>query len=139
MEVIKAPVEIKNKVNQFYRAAGYSGSWGENEQAYCLSDSDNIVGAVKVESLEGVLILRGMYIASDKQSNGYGSLLLSQIEPVLNKAKSYCLPFDHLEDFYGKAGFVRISETELPAFLQKRLGKYVDQGHSVMAMMREAS
>jgi predicted N-acetyltransferase YhbS len=60
-------------------------------------------------------VLRGMYVHPEHIGKGIGSGLLKAIEPVLAETNSYCIPFDHLFDFYGKAGFSRIEPNDAPA------------------------
>lgn len=37
---------------------------------------------------------------------------------------TYCIPYDHLENFYGLIGFKIINEEDVPAFLQERIQEY---------------
>jgi len=136
MHIIKAPEDLKTQVKQFYSNMGYGGGWSENEQAYCFLVDNTVKGCVKVEKIQGVCMLRGMYLEKSLQRNGVGTSLIKHIEPVLNEATSYCLPFAHLSEFYGQIGFEEISSDSLPDFLVARFKKYQEIGHNIIAMKR---
>jgi len=137
MHIVEAPQELKIQVNQFYRNMGYHSGWSENEQAYCFLVDNAVKGCVKVERIHGICMLRGMYLEKNSQGKGLGTLLIKHIEPALNEATSYCLPFVHLSEFYGQVGFEKISSESLPDFLITRFNKYQEMGHKVIAMKRK--
>ncbi|ODN43794.1 hypothetical protein BGC07_13920 [Piscirickettsia litoralis] len=68
------------------------------------------------------------------QGQNIGTRLLEYIEPVLKRQLSYCLPYDYLIGFYGKIGFKKVDELELPVILLERLQKYLNQNKPVVAM-----
>ena len=137
MHIEEAPQELKTNVNEFYRTMGYHSGWSDNEQAYCFLADDVVKGCVKVEKIHGIRMLRGMYLQKNLQSKGFGTLLIKHIEPVLNEATSYCLPFAHLSEFYGQIGFEKIPCESLPDFLITRFKKYQEMGHKIIAMKRK--
>jgi len=137
MYIIKAPEDLKTQVKQFYSNMGYGGGWSENEQAYCFLVDNTVKGCVKIEKIQGVCMLRGMYLEKSLQRNGVGTSLIKHIEPELNEATSYCLPFAHLSEFYGQVGFKKVSSDSLPDFLVARFKKYQEMGHNIIAMKRK--
>ncbi len=72
----------------------------------------------------------------DYVRKGIGRQLLAAMEPALAQTESYCIPRDHLFDFYGRAGFKVIDQTKAPPFLSTRLASYIDEGLSVAIMHR---
>ncbi len=130
---------MKPLLDSFYQQVGYHSCWGEHERAFCLQADKQIKGSVKVESIHGVSILRGMYLANELHGQGYGSKLLRHIEPLLNQTISYCLPFSHLTDFYNQIRFYPINPQQLSEFLQVRFAEYQKDGYDIVAMKRDIS
>lgn len=136
--VIKeADVTYRQQLNHFYRIQGYHSDWSATERAFIALDNQQIVGAVKVESINNTRILRGMYVAASHQDKGIGKQLLTYIEPLLNERMAYCLPLFHAADYYKKIGFFNISLRQLPNFLQTRYLHYQAQGYQIKAMQRK--
>ncbi len=136
MKIIKAPSSLKIEINQFYHKVGYHSHWSGNEQAYCMLDNNLIIGAVKIEELDDFFVLRGMYLDNNFHQRGLGTQLLKFIEPILNKAISYCLPFNHLTPFYQQVNFEVIQVEQLPLILMNRFEKYRNEGHQIIPMYK---
>ena len=137
MEILEADESFRAGLNLFYREQGYHSGWSNAERAFIATNNDEIVGSVKVETYNGVFVLRGMYIAEEYQSKGLGTAFIKHIEPILNEAVSYCLPFSHLAEFYGQIGFQSINPDNLPMSLTKRYRGYEVQGYQIIALHRE--
>ena len=75
-------------------------------------------------------------VAPESRGQGVGRQLFTAIEPSLSQSESYCIPRDHLFDFYGRAGFKVIDRREAPPFLSTRLASYIDEGLPVAIMHR---
>jgi len=137
MRIFEADSFMKDAVGQFYKEQGYHSAWSHTERAFiCLNDGA-IIGSVKVELINDVTILRGMYIASEFQGKGLGLQFLKHIEPVLNLRTAYCMPLAHVTDFYKHIGFNEVEESQYPEFLQQRCEKYREMGYSITTMRRE--
>jgi GNAT superfamily N-acetyltransferase len=139
MKIVEASEDLKNQINTFYKSVGYHSDWSSTERAFCSLLNNEVIGSVKVESVHGVSILRGMYLAESIRNKGYGSKFIQFIEPVLNKSISFCMPFSHLELFYSQVGFKKIKMQQLPLFLQKRFAAYENDGYTIIAMQRDVS
>jgi len=137
MKVFEANDEFRHQLNQFYSQQGYHGAWEATERAFICVENDQIVGAVKVELINDVSILRGMYVSESYQNQGIGTRLLQLIEPVLNKHTGYCMPLEHAADFYKKIGFTEVSINKYPDFLKARCLGYIDAGYKIKTMIRE--
>lgn len=79
-----------------------------------------------------------MYMHPQKVLKGIGTRLLQFREPILSETESYCIPFDHLLGFYGKAGFKHIQHNQAPGFLAERIENYFKDGKKVVIMHRPA-
>ncbi|AUI88326.1 GNAT family N-acetyltransferase [Vibrio azureus] len=137
MRIVEADSSMKEAVGQFYKEQGYHSAWSDSERAFICLDGDAIIGSVKVERINDVTILRGMYIASDFQGQGLGLKFLKHIEPVLNSHVGYCMPLAHVTDFYTHIGFKEVEESQYPEFLQQRCEKDREMGYSITTMRRE--
>lgn len=126
----------RHRVNAFYQLTTYKRPVSGSDRVFVAEDADMIYGAVRIESADGVLVLRGMYMHPDYVRQGIGGQLLTAIEPPLSRTESYCIPRDHLFDFYGRAGFKVIDQREAPPFLSTRLASYIDEGLPVAIMHR---
>lgn len=124
------------RVNAFYQLTTYKRPVSRSDRVFVAEDADMIYGAARIESVDGVQVLRGMYMSPDYVRQGFGGQLLSAIEPALSETESYCIPRDYLFDFYGRAGFKVIEQGEAPLFLSTRLASYIDEGLPVAIMHR---
>ena len=128
----------RDTINSFYKSTGYKGSWGESERAFYISESSKIIAVVKIENIDDIFTLRGMFVLDSYKKKGYGSELLNHIESTYKNQTLYCIPFAHLNKFYGKIGFEVIPKKEFPSLLKSRIHKYQKNGSNVIAMKRLA-
>jgi N-acetylglutamate synthase-like GNAT family acetyltransferase len=94
------------------------------------------VGIVRLVDEEGHLVLRGMNVRPECQRQGIGKRMLVELQGHIDERDCYCLPFSHLEDFYGTIGFERIGKDQAPDHLAKRLERYTAMGLDVIIMKR---
>ena len=124
------------RVNAFYQLTTYMRPVSGSDRVFVAEDADTIYGAARIERADGVQVLRGMYMHPDYVRKGIGRQLLAAIEPALAQTESYCIPRDHLLDFYGRAGFTVIHRAKAPPFLSTRLSGYLKEGLPVAIMHR---
>ena len=139
MIIIEAEQARRHEINLFYREQGYHRHWSDTERAFVCLFNNKVVGSVKVESIDNINVLRGMYITEKFQGKGLGRRLLRFIEPVLNLQVSYCMPLAHVSDFYEYIGFSKVLESEFPIFLQERCEEYRKCGYQISTMIREST
>ena len=77
-----------------------------------------------------------MYTHPSRVLQGIGASLLKAVGRELSARDSYCIPFAHLRDFYGKVGFGIIPEIAAPQFLRTRYEAYIKVGLDVIIMFR---
>lgn len=139
MEIFEASLNYIDQINQFYIEQDYHSDWSSTERAFvCVNDS-KIIATVKVECINNVTILRGMYVSENYQKQGIGTKLLAFIEPVLNEKIAYCMPLEHASGFYEKIGFYEVCESLYPDFLKVRCKSYIDSGYKIKTMRRDIS
>lgn len=121
-------------VAAFYAAVGYGGGIASSDLTLCAHVDGKLAGVVRLCPEHGVTVLRGMQVHPAFQRQGIGRLLLTHCAPHLDQGTAYCLPYDHLTQFYAGAGFH--ASDALPAFLAQRLQAYLASGQKLLAMKR---
>ena len=122
-------------VLQHYEVCNYGGGIDWKDQV-AIAVSDQIVGAVRICSENGVMVLRGMQMKPEFQRKGIGSALLEFLEANTVMNDCYCLPYKHLANFYAKIGFEEIPIRDAPVFLAARLEKYRSNGNTEIIIMQ---
>jgi N-acetylglutamate synthase-like GNAT family acetyltransferase len=122
----------------FYLSCGYRAPVNPDDFNLIAVLGSDLLGAVRICKEQGVAVLRGMQVRQDWQRRGLGSRLLAACLPTLDRHVTYCLPYMHLEAFYGHAGFYLVDVRDLPDFLAQRLNKYRSEGQAVIAMQRSS-
>ena len=121
----------------FYDTCGYEGAAiREGDQVVLAKSGAQIVGVGRLCREQEVLVLRGMQIQAAFRRQGLGSRLLAGLVAQMGEESCYCLPYDHLGEFYAQAGFSAVPGPQLPDFLAQRLASYLALGRKVMAMRR---
>ncbi len=127
------------RVRDFYDRMGYHGDVRASDLVLAAEDGGELIGAVRLCEEEGERVLRGMYIRRDHQRSGLGTEMLNRLVAFLGARRCWCVPFDHLTGFYGKAGFRTADRMEAPEFLRIRLATYRERGMKVTLMVREGA
>lgn len=120
----------------FYASQNYSAGAREEDVVIAALDKNKIIGVVRLCREEGVNVLRGMFIDKPYQRKGIGSSMLEKAASLMENKEYYCIPYSHLEDFYGQIGFREIATSAAPAHLQERLARYLGMGNRMMIMKR---
>jgi N-acetylglutamate synthase-like GNAT family acetyltransferase len=100
----------------------------DNDDIFVLAKQDNqIVGAVRLCLENGTYLLRTMQVREELQGQGFGRIILTEFEKLIQQMKVnevLCMPYEHLEYFYGIIGFEKINLNESPEFLIDRLNNF---------------
>lgn len=136
MEFRELDITERPLVNAFYQKTTYKRQVSPHDRVFVAINAGTILGATRIELADNVQVLRGMYMHPEHIRLGIGSRLLRHVEPVLGQSPSYCIPADHLLDFYGKVGFTVIAPEKAPGFLASRHETYSREGKSVAIMYR---
>lgn len=121
-----------------YSDWGYSGVLTTSETILLAEQAGQWLGMVRCTREEGVLMLRGMWVAPATRGRGVGTRLLEVFVQHLKGQECYCIPHRHLTDFYGRGGFVEERSEAAPPFLRKRLASYRSNGGDVVLMRRQS-
>jgi predicted acetyltransferase len=119
--------EARPHVDALYKRNNKSHKARDTDVFFVAFDGDQAVGTVRFCVENGDALLRSMQIDEKYRRQGIGSKLLQMFDAYLNENKIravFCIPFAHLEGFYGQIGFRRVRTAEAPNFLQDRLEEY---------------
>ncbi|MEM8814926.1 MAG: GNAT family N-acetyltransferase [Pseudomonadota bacterium] len=120
----------------FYALTSYSRPIADTDRVVVAEDQGQVVSAVRIEQVDDVFVLRGMYTHPSRVRQGIGASLLRAVEHKLAGRDSYCLPFAYLQGFYGEIGFEAIPEVAAPKFLRRRYAAYIEDDLDVIIMFR---
>lgn len=128
----------KECIDAFYASEKRHVDVGTSERFVIAENNGIFIGVMRLCKEEGEYILRTMYISEVFRGKGLGREMLKVFEPLIEGKICYCLPFEHLAEFYGSIGFKSIAIDLAPPHVQKRLTEYIRKGLSIIVMMRSA-
>lgn len=124
-------------VNKFYKHCRYSAKAGRDDIVFVVKNASGISTAVRLQLRQpGVYFLRSMCVAPEYRRQGLGSILLQGMESFLNPITCYCYPFDHLQSFYGRAGFSVVAPEHAEPYMLEAYQRYIAQGRKLLLMIR---
>ena len=127
------------RIETAYAAWGYRGGVSPQDVVYVAERGRELLAAVRRTHEHGVVMLRGMYVATELQRQGIGAKLLDAFVNDLHGVACYCVPYAHLLSFYGRVGFASLADEPAPNFLRDRLASYRARGLDVLVMRRAAN
>jgi GNAT superfamily N-acetyltransferase len=123
-------------VRSFYTSVGYGCGIHPGDRLLVSRVEKSIVGAARLCTEGGTLVLRGMYVAEGRRGQGIGSRLLESISGAIGSSGCWCIPYSHLTEFYSRIGFYVCDEEAIPPFLVERWERYTGSGQKVVIMKR---
>lgn len=127
-------------VDPFYEQEGKSQHRARHSDLFFAAFlEDTIVGVCRFCIEENTPLLRSMIIHAPLRSQKIGAKILESFVLYLdtnNFRPTYCIPYGHLENFYGRIGFKMVTEENSPAFLQKRIQDYRKNSSNTYMIMR---
>ncbi len=123
-------VEGKNAaplVDPLYERNGAQSRAREIDLFFIAREKDSVIGCVRFCRENDIALLRSMMIDADYRRKGVGRQLLNAFSKYVRNQKIspvYCVPYSHLETFYGQIGFRKINDEDAPDFLIERLKNY---------------
>jgi GNAT superfamily N-acetyltransferase len=124
------------RIEVFCRERGYRGFLSPDAAVVIAERGVAVLGLGRVQPDDGVLVLRGMGVDSGFRRRGIGTRLLDLLVAEIGARPCYCIPYAHLREFYGRAGFADIDLAAAPHFLRDRVLEYRHAGNDVTLMRR---
>ena len=127
-------------LGRFYKRNGYKGKIQPDDLCVWLEQNGKIIAAARLTMLKSeakpYIQLRGVWVDKQQRGKGLGSLLLTHIKqhPEKGSIDLYCLAFTHLETFYQKHGFKKLSNQECPTYLSLAEVRYKKRGTPTILM-----
>lgn len=130
---------IKLDLDEFYKRNDSNGTARATDLFFVAYDENIIVGCVRYCVEEGTSMLRTMRVDSSYHRQGIGRELLKEFARYLDKyniRNVFCLPYPHLEAFYGMINFEAVEPKDVPQFLIDRAIDYAKDGLDTLYMRR---
>lgn len=116
-----------DSVDEFYRSCARVTALDINDDLVLAYVEGDLSGVVRLCSEHGTHTLRTMQIKLELQGLGLGRLILERFVDLIKEKQIktvYCMPYEHLEYFYGLIGFRKIENSSAPEFLRNRAQEY---------------
>lgn len=123
-------------VDPFYAQEGKKHRARKADLFFVAFLEGDVVGVCRYCLEQNTPLLRSMVVHAPLRSRKIGARILSRFAQYLddnNLGPTYCIPYSHLDRFYGLAGFKVIKESDAPVFLQERIREY--RGRSIDAFL----
>lgn len=136
---VRDGLEAKAWVDPFYESHGARARARVGDLFFLAMLDGTLVGCVRYCVEEETPLLRSMLIDRGLRRGGIGTRLLLEFESHLERNRIrdvHCVPYAHLRDFYGRAGFEVVEPEHAPRFLAERLAAYHQDGKSYLCMRR---
>ncbi|MCW8332183.1 GNAT family N-acetyltransferase [Photobacterium sp. SDRW27] len=121
-------------INRFYKSHYPAGKAKKDEIIWVGENSSGIISCVRFKQFEHFQLLTGMLVHPDLRGNGIAKQLLTAINEQTTDLPCFCFAFSHLEKLYQDAGFVVISDSDLPESLASRIKRYRLSGKDLTPM-----
>ena len=138
VQIRQAGQEDPPRLLAFYQEAGYVGGVDPADEVILAEEEGRIIGVLRLCQEQGTLVLRGMRVQEGWQRQGVGTRLLQVANERIGVQTCYGLPHPHLEELYGRIGFVPMKPTSAPRFLRLRQAEYRERGVETL-LMKKAS
>ena len=132
--------DFQDEAESFYNLCGRETQLMADNTLVVAFQKDMLVGIVRLCLEHESYVLRTMQVHPDHQGQGVGLKILDRFQKVLIEREiqtAYCIPYAHLELFYGKIGFAKINELNAPLFLKERINQNrVKKPHEPVILMK---
>jgi N-acetylglutamate synthase-like GNAT family acetyltransferase len=129
LDPIKVPL-----VKRFYKEHYPSGKANKSELIYSLTIDNQLLGVVRLRTIEQFRLLTGMAISKEYRGQQLGKQLMDFCEKNTLNEQDYCFAYAHLERFYSRHHFVKVAPQELPNSLKNLFERYTNSGKDLIPM-----
>lgn len=116
--------DYRMEAEAFYYLCKRDTTLNDENTILVAKSGDEVVGIVRLCLENECHVLRTMQVHPNYQRQGIGLKMIDRYKLLLEDRKIdtvYCMPYAHLERFYGMIGFKKIIESSAPQFLQERV------------------
>ncbi len=125
------------EINAIYATLGFMPWDPGQDQLLVAVVGDRLVGCGRLHRYPEAIELGGMYVHPNYRGQGIARKVLESLVELLGKETCYCMPFDHLIQFYEQFGFVRCPEEGLPPIIEEKAAYFRDvYMHPTILMVR---
>jgi N-acetylglutamate synthase-like GNAT family acetyltransferase len=131
--------EARPLVDPLYEKNGGKACARNTDLFFIAMDGPTALACVRFCVENGTPMLRTMMVDSGIRRRKIGSHLLREFTSYTDAhgiRGVYCLPYAHLDRFYGSAGFQLVPIPDAPPFLQERMRAYDPSGTAYLVMRR---
>ena len=121
-------------VNRFFKANGHKGKVRSDERVFVLKHNQQIVAALRACPKAKGYLLRSIWVATQQRGQGFGLTLIRAALTCLSPAPCWCYPYNHLRDFYLKAGMTLLAPEQTPLEIRSPWESYNRKGHDFLLM-----
>lgn len=125
---------ILPQVKRFFREHHFRAQAPRGDEIHIALLDRQLIGALRLSPCDDAWLLRSMCIHEDFRHRGIGSFMLQQIHARLQQTACYCFPFQHLQGFYQRAGFVPVNVDQTPLAIADKYQGYVESGKKILLM-----
>ena len=130
----KAEGFMLTQVKRFYREHKMKPQAPKSDDIYIALLGNKLIGALRLCPYESTWLLRSMCIKTDLRGKGIGHYMLSKLVEILAEKQCYCFPYSHLENFYHKIGFEKITSNDTAEVIEKKYNGYIANGKKILLM-----
>lgn len=128
-------------INCFYAKVNFLPSSLKDGERVCLATVEyEIVGVGRIHPVDdsgSVFELGGMLVSEKMRGLNVARKIVNQLIGWIDGRDAYCIPFAHLEKFYGSFGFRKIERgAHLPIKILKKL-EYCDSSYPEPVLLME--
>ena len=125
---------ILPQVKRFFREHHFRPQAARSDDIHIALLDKRLIGALRLCPCGDDWLLRSMCIHKQYRQQGIGSLMLAQLQPVLQQRQCYCFPYEHLQSFYQRAGFILLAVDHAPVQIAEKYQGYVQRGKKILLM-----
>lgn len=118
----------KKHVDPFYKLNHKSHEARPSDTFFTAFEGNQCIGTVRYCVEENTSLLRSMLIEEKLRGQGIGKILLEEFQSYLinrNIENTFCIAYEHLDNFYGHIDFQKIEPANAPEFLYNRYLSYL--------------
>jgi N-acetylglutamate synthase-like GNAT family acetyltransferase len=130
---VTSAADFQSEAQIFYCSSGRAPVLEPSDILVGARIENELIGIVRLCCEHGTYVLRTMQVSDKYQRRGIGHIMLRRFLELLRErgisdsSHVFCMPYTHLETFYGLIGFKKIPASTAPLFLQERAAEFAER------------